>query len=104
VALVTDLEGDLAAIAESTADSPDDEHDAEGSTVGYERARVSALLDHARHRVVELSAALERLNGGEYGRCEGCGGEIGAARLEALSTTRLCIECASGAERREHPT
>jgi RNA polymerase-binding transcription factor DksA len=48
--------------------------------------------------VSELSAALERLDDGEYGRCERCGSEIGAARLEALPTTRFCISCASAAE------
>jgi DnaK suppressor protein len=93
--LIFDLERDLAAIAESTAESPDDEHDAEGSTVGYERARVGALLRQARERLVELSAALERLAVGDFGRCDDCCGWVAAARLEALPATRLCLECAS---------
>ncbi|MDA8264985.1 MAG: TraR/DksA C4-type zinc finger protein [Actinomycetota bacterium] len=96
LALVADLEGDLAAIAESTADGPDDEHDAEGSTVGYERARVSALLDRASRAATELSAGLERLKAGKFGRCEQCGGEIDPSRLEALPAARMCIACAAG--------
>ncbi|HWD53326.1 MAG TPA: hypothetical protein VG412_13070, partial [Acidimicrobiales bacterium] len=40
VRLRADLEAELEAIGESTASVPDDEHDPEGSTVGYERARV----------------------------------------------------------------
>ena len=39
VIVITDLEDDLAAIAESTGKGPDDEHDPEGSTVGFERAQ-----------------------------------------------------------------
>ncbi len=95
LALVADLERDLAAIAESTSDGPDDEHDAEGSTVGYERARVSALLDRASRAAAELSAGLERLEAGKFGRCERCGGEINPSRLEALPAARLCIACAA---------
>ncbi|MGC9960420.1 MAG: TraR/DksA C4-type zinc finger protein [Acidimicrobiales bacterium] len=100
LALVADLDRDMAAIAESTAESPDDEHDAEGSTVGYERARVSALLDQARRRVAELSDALERVAHGVFGTCERCGGAISEARLEALPAARLCLRCAQASGRR----
>jgi DnaK suppressor protein len=61
VVVVTDLEDDLAAIAESTSMGPDDEHDPEGSTVGYERARVGSLLERTRHHLSDLDAALERV-------------------------------------------
>ena len=93
--VVEDLESEMAAIAESTADSPDDEHDAEGSTVGYERARVTGLLQRARRELAGLEAALLRLAAGTYGRCEQCGLEIGTGRLEAVPSTRLCVTCAT---------
>jgi RNA polymerase-binding protein DksA len=41
----------------------------------------------------EIDDALERLESGEYGRCESCGGEIPDARLEALPYARYCIKC-----------
>lgn len=41
----------------------------------------------------EIDEALERVRNGEYGRCEGCGGDIPDARLEALPYARLCIKC-----------
>ena len=93
-ARVADLSRELAAIAETTALVPDDEHDAEGSTVGYERARVQALLTQAERTVADLVAASERLAGGTYGRCERCGREIPGERLAALPGTRICFDCA----------
>lgn len=95
LALVADLEAEWEAILESTAASPDDEHDAEGSTVGYERARVASLLSLARERAAALAEVEARRRAGSFGRCEACGGAIAAERLEALPTTRHCIECAS---------
>lgn len=92
--LVTDLEDELAAIAASTASGPDDEHDAEGSTIGFERARVGALLERARRTARELDEACSRLAAGRYGRCERCGQPIAMDRLEALATTTRCADCA----------
>lgn len=93
-AVVADLEADLAAIAESTEASPDDEHDAEGSTVGYERARVGALLEAARARLTGLERAVARGRRGEDARCERCGRPIDAERLDALPGTARCLPCA----------
>jgi DnaK suppressor protein len=93
-ARVADLNSELAAIAETTAEVPDDEHDAEGSTVGYERARVQALLAQAERALTDLVAAGERLALGTYRRCERCGEEIPDERLDALPATRTCVTCA----------
>jgi DnaK suppressor protein len=94
-ALIADLEADLAAIGESTAASPDDEHDPEGSTVGFERARVAALLAQARRSLSEVDEALERHRHGTYGVCGSCGAIIPPERLEALPTAALCVSCAA---------
>ena len=89
------MQEELAAIAESTAAGPDDEHDAEGSTVGYERARVQGLLERARRALAELEVAAQRVPSGAYLRCERCGGQIRAERLAALPATRTCVHCAA---------
>ncbi|HLX77658.1 MAG TPA: TraR/DksA C4-type zinc finger protein [Acidimicrobiales bacterium] len=94
VVLVTDLEDDLAAIAESTSMGPDDEHDPEGSTVGYERARVGSLLERTRRYLSDLDAALERVRLGTYGFCDHCGEAILPERLKVLPTATLCVDCA----------
>ena len=94
--LVDDLRDELdGIISTQEADPPDDEHDVEGSSVGFERARVTALLASAEANLAELRAADERLASGSYGRCEVCGSAIGEDRLAAMPTTRRCVSCAT---------
>ena len=91
-ALGRDFDGVVAA---SEASNADDEHDPEGATIGFERAQLAALIAQARQRLDDLDAALERVRRGGYGRCDSCGAEIGAARLEARPAARTCIRCAA---------
>ncbi|MBO0728002.1 MAG: TraR/DksA C4-type zinc finger protein [Acidimicrobiaceae bacterium] len=97
-ALIADLESELFGIAEATAAGPDDEHDAEGSTVGYERARVGALLAAARRRLAELESVPPTPAGGSR-RCVACGQPIPAERLDVLPATSRCVRCAADASR-----
>ena len=89
-----DLETEYAALADPENVALDDEHDSEGSTVGFERARVAGLLARSRRRVADLEDATRRVEDGSYGYCTLCGCEIGTDRLTALPTTHLCIGCA----------
>jgi RNA polymerase-binding protein DksA len=92
------LTGDYAGIVEASQDSnADDEHDPEGSTIAFERSQVGALAEQARQHLVEIDAALTRLDQGTYGECERCGGPIAPGRLEARPTARTCINCAAAA-------
>ena len=54
----------------------------------------------ASNRVVveQITAALNRLSAGTYGRCTRCGGQIAPARLEVLLHAAACIECQSRAD------
>ena len=72
-----------------------DEGFADSGQVTAERGEVDALVGSLRETLVEIDAALERLDAGTYGRCETCGQEIAPARLEAKPTARHCINCAS---------
>lgn len=97
---VADLEAELAGIVEQQVEvAPDDEHDAEGSTIGFERARVTALLGHARRVLADLETAQRRMVAGDYGRCTGCGQPIPEERLAAMPTATTCVGCASGGDR-----
>lgn len=42
-----------------------------------------------------IDAALERIDGGEYGYCVSCGEKIGEKRLELDPSAASCIDCAS---------
>ena len=89
------LRRDRDAIVDAAALSPpDDEHDPEGSTVGFERALVIDLLAQAHAGVAALDAALARLDAGTYGVCAGCGRPIAAERLAAHPATTRCVACA----------
>ena len=46
----------------------------------------------------DISAALLRLDEGEYGYCLNCGEDIALARLEWEPAVALCIRCASAVE------
>jgi DnaK suppressor protein len=73
-----------------------------GLAVGMAQApwRLCAQLsEHERFELVEIDAALERLEHGTYGACQTCGGPIGKQRLMALPEARLCIACREGSER-----
>jgi ribosome-binding protein aMBF1 (putative translation factor) len=51
--------------------------------------------------LAKVEEALARIEEGTYGRCELCGREIDAERLEAVPWTTLCRECKEKKERRE---
>ncbi len=90
------LTGDYAGIVEATRDANvDDEHDPEGATIAFERSQVGALAEQARLHLIEIDAALTRLEAGTYGVCEGCRAPIAPGRLEARPTARTCISCAA---------
>jgi DnaK suppressor protein len=47
----------------------------------------------ARRTLLEIEAALRRINDGSFGECMNCGQEIGGKRLEAVPWVRCCITC-----------
>jgi DnaK suppressor protein len=59
------------------------------------------IRDRERKLIVKIREALERIEAGEFGVCESCEEEIGAARLRARPVTTLCIECKTEQERQE---
>jgi DnaK suppressor protein len=50
-------------------------------------------------RVNRITAALERLDDGEYGICMECGETIAPARLRALPEVTTCVRCQDRLER-----
>lgn len=94
-ARIVQLTRDRDALVEATHDAPDDEHDPEGATIGFERAQTSALLAAAEVQLAALDRAATALAEGRLQECEACGRAIGADRLLARPTTRRCIACAT---------
>jgi DnaK suppressor protein len=57
------------------------------------------LVDHGRERLVEVEAALVRIEDGSYGVCEETGDPIPFARLVLEPTTRYTVDALEGIER-----
>ncbi len=96
LARLTTLTGNFDAVVAASRDTnADDEHDPEGATIAFERSQIGALVRQAQLHVVEIDAAIERLDAGTYGVCQGCGHAIAEARLEARPVARTCIDCAT---------
>lgn len=72
----------------------DDEHDPEGTTIAFERAQVSSLIDQAKADVQAAADARARIDDTAFGSCSDCGGAIGVERLMALPSTTRCVDCA----------
>jgi RNA polymerase-binding transcription factor DksA len=73
---------------------------ADSATGLEDRVRDLAILEQLDQELRDVDDALGRLERGEYGCCELCGGPIGAARLEALPATRCCVRHQVSARRR----
>jgi len=61
---------------------------------------VDALGNEARLELAKISAAMQRMDSGEFGICIECGTTIDAGRLEAYPYADECIECAEFDEER----
>ncbi|MCW7539800.1 TraR/DksA family transcriptional regulator [Aquabacterium sp. A7-Y] len=53
--------------------------------------------------LLDIEAALERIQAGSYGECVDCGQDIAYARLQAQPSATRCADCQTVFERR-HPT
>lgn len=74
---------------------------------------VDIATNHAEHNVImsitqgetreikQIDNALEKIEKGEYGVCECCGGNINKQRLIAIPFAGLCIKCKESEERDE---
>lgn len=66
---------------------------ADAAATTAERTEVLGIVDNLRGMLADVDQALARVKDGTYGRCESCGREIGAARMEFRPTSRFCVDC-----------
>ena len=59
-----------------------------------DREVVDALGNEAREELAKITAALERMENGDYGTCANCGAPVGEKRLTAYPYALECIDCA----------
>ncbi len=88
---------DVKAGQESADDGTDDIVDRANNS--YNRELMFSLSDGERQLVLQIDAALKRMDEATYGRCANCGQTIAAPRLEAVPWARFCIDCQELAEK-----
>jgi RNA polymerase-binding transcription factor len=69
-------------------------HMADIGTDNYEQEFALGLMDSERKILNEIDDALDRIEDGTYGICEGTGEPISKARLKAQPWARYCVEYA----------
>src|SRR3954464_4718213 len=84
-------------LVEHGVDVAYDENFADSGQVAAEQGENRALIGQLEETLIAVERALQKLDEGTYGQCEGCGKPIGEDRLEAMPATRFCIDCASSA-------
>jgi DnaK suppressor protein len=75
------------------------DHIADSASETYMRELDEGLEENAGHLLVEIDAALTRIDDGTYGLCVRCGRPIGEERLEAVPYATLCIDDKRAQER-----
>lgn len=65
-----------------------------------EAASNSAVARNLGRSMEEINRALEKIEEGTYGLCDGCRRPIAPERLETLPSAVLCIECQRKKEQR----
>lgn len=83
-------------VAASYDDNADDEHDPEGATIAFERSQIGAMIRQVERHLLEIDAALLRVQAGQYGVCEHCTSFISDERLAARPVARTCVACVGG--------
>ena len=93
---VVDIRGETPSVGgEADSGLPETLTDsADKSVHEYEEQVDRALEDNEEQLLIEIAAALTRLDAGTFGRCESCGQAIGQARLAAIPYARNCMACA----------
>ena len=66
----------------------------DGTTEAVERFATTATARSIAASLAEVERALEKVDDGTYGTCDGCGQPIGDARLEAMPAKVTCVGCA----------
>lgn len=97
--LVADYERELevARMTESSSDRSPDPGNAEASSMKLEYAKELSIEQNTLDLLSKVDHALARIEAGDYGVCESCGGSIPVERLDVLPYATLCVECAAKA-------
>jgi len=65
----------------------------DGTAEAVERLSTTAAARSIAGSIADIDRAIEKLEDGSYGTCDGCEQPIGEARMEALPASSRCVDC-----------
>jgi len=74
-------------------------HMADAGSDNFEVENTLCLMDSERKLLLEIEGALDRIEQGTYGICEGGSEQIPKTRLKAIPWARYCLNCANLSEK-----
>jgi len=69
------------------------EHLADRGSDNFVRDLMISIMQSSEAELCDIDAALEKIEAGTFGVCEGCNKKIKRKRLKALPFARLCVTC-----------
>ena len=67
----------------------------DGTAEAVERLSTTVAARSIASSLKDVDRAMAKLDGGTYGRCDGCGQAISDERLEAIPWVALCVTCSA---------
>jgi DnaK suppressor protein len=96
--LLEDAEKTVADMTDSKENYPDP---TDRASLESDRNFELRMRDRERRLIAKMQEAIKRIDDGEFGVCEVCGGPISEKRLVARPVTTYCIDCKTKQERME---
>ena len=94
---LSDLEGNsLSELSQTNTSDPVD-----FASFEINQAEIQKIGNREKGLLNKINHALNKIESGEYGVCEGCGEDISIARLEARPVAQYCIDCKTEMEQNE---
>ena len=75
-------------------------HMADIGTDNYDQEFTLGMIESEEDELRAIDSALEKIEEGTYGVCEGCEKKIPKARLKVMPHARFCVECKRTEEER----
>lgn len=97
-----ELEAHLKEVKTAIASHERDSDEADQASFEEELSLALRQADRESRLLMNIDAALKRIENGDYGFCEETGEPIGVPRLLFRPTAKLCIEAKERQERKEH--
>lgn len=102
------LEADIAeyekkereSLSEASGENAYRDHMADQGSATFERELDMTFEENDRDALDDVRSAIARFEAGTYGVCVRCSKDIPSARLEAVPTASLCIQCKEAEETR----